>query len=108
MYLMGWFPIHLDLGCFSCCFYLNKHSSVSFAFPLAGWQRTAKPPTQNGCAWLKALVIFQHPGHFIFLKQELGLCTRCFFLSLLCSWSGMKDILCERHVLMERPSSQKA
>lgn len=38
---LGWFPTHLDSGCFQGCFLLKEHPSVSLAFPPVGRQRTA-------------------------------------------------------------------
>ena len=108
MCLMGWFPIHLDSGCFSCCFYLNKHSSVSFAFPLVGWQRSKAANTKWPC-------MPKYSGDFIasqaFHIPEAGIRALHQVLLLefpLPFWRRMKAILFERHVLMERPSSPKA
>ena len=68
--LLGWFPVHLDTGCFWCCFCLKEHPSVSLAFPPVGWQRTVEQPTHKTtvCAWLKTVVILEHPGHFTSMK----------------------------------------
>lgn len=96
MHWLGWFPIHLDLGCFQCCLCLKEHPSVSFAVPPVGWLSRVEQPAHEAivCACsLKTVVISQIPGHFTSMKQELELCPRRFFLCLL-FWTGMKEILC--------------
>lgn len=90
---LGQFPTHLDSGCFQYCFGLQEHPSVSLAFPPVGWQRRGEQPTHKTtiCAWLKMVLILQHAGHFMSMKQELGLCScHCFLCFLFSSRDGCR------------------
>lgn len=76
--LLGWFLTHLGSRCFQCCFLLKEHLSVSLFLLQA--DRTVEQTTHKTTVgtWLKMVVILQHPGHFTFMKWELGLFTRHF------------------------------
>ena len=58
MCLLGWFSIHLGIGCSQWCFHLKEHPSGSLLFFMA-WQRTVEQPTHKTTvyAWLKMVVI---------------------------------------------------
>lgn len=56
----------------------------------------------------KRLVILQHPGHFISIKQELGLCTRYFFLGFLFSRKGWRRSFVRGMFLQGGLNHQKA
>lgn len=68
----------------------EEASSVILGFPLVGWERTVEQLTYKSalCAWLLALRILLHPGHFTSMKEELGLCTRHLLYFLLSPGKG--------------------
>jgi len=86
--------------------HLKEHPSVSLTFPPIVWQRTVEQPTQK-----HSLYLAKDSGDFIaswsFQIHEIGIWAQHLAALLvfpLLFWRGMKQILCERHILVGKLS----
>ena len=84
---------------------MKEHPSVSLAFSPVGWQRRAEQLTHK-----TTLCMAKDSDDFIAFwafhihEKGTGALHQALLVFPLLFWRGMKEILCERHVLVGRSS----